>query len=100
LGVPACARPRDADLRKQALAPLLAVVAALCLAPAVRADIVDFDPTQDTVPQILEPDELALVQQAMSADIVYMLSDVSPGGRYVMAYGGSGYGFLDLVSPT
>lgn len=83
--------------RRLALAALLLVLLAL-LAPAgsVRAEVIEFDPETDPVPEILAPEDRALLEQARDAGLVYMLTDPSPGMRYVMAYVDGEMGFVDL----
>jgi len=85
------------------LAVLLAIVAVL-LGPATpaRAEIIDFDPATDEVPDLLEPDDLELLDALTSDGFVYILAEPSPTGRYLYAVliGAEAFqaGFLDLTT--
>ena len=94
------ALPWPARLMRRAL-PLVAAVAmaVTCFSPPIAlAAVIDYDPGTQPAPEILDPDGLALLDQAMAADLVYLLSPISPDGGYVFAYVDGEVGFIALPS--
>ncbi len=81
---------------------LLALITSLALLPlhSARAEIIDFDPTADEVPEILEADELAKLEALTGTGIVYFMMEPSPDGRYAFAYIDGQQGVLDTESGT
>lgn len=74
----------------------LALLGAGLAAPIARAEIIDFDPAADPVPEILSPEDMARYGLLSQANIVYFFAPPSPGGEWVYAYYGSGVGFVNL----
>lgn len=77
-----------------ALAAALSLMALIAL-PAF-AEIIDFDPFVDEVPGILDPEERAKIEALMDMEFVFLYTEPSPAGRYVLAYVGGDTSVLDL----
>lgn len=89
------------DTRRSTLVAALtaAILCAGFLAPSVaRAEIIDYDPATDTVPEILDPADMARYQTLSGARFLYMISPPSPDGKAVLAYHGQGVDFINLQS--
>jgi len=72
-------------MRKKRWLPFaLALVAALLATSSASADIIDFDPAQDEVPEILTEAELDLYGDLRSSQRPGISSSASPDGRYVL----------------
>lgn len=81
--------------RAVALAALTLVVARAGIA---RAEIVDFNPATDTVPDLLSPEERSLLETAMTVDVPYFLTEPNPGGTLSLAFVQQEPVFVDLAS--
>ncbi|MFN8424128.1 MAG: prolyl oligopeptidase family serine peptidase, partial [Anaerolineae bacterium] len=83
--------------RSWILAPAFAVLAlATARALPVSAEIIDFDPAADTVPEILTPDDRGVLHTAMTIDFPYFLSEPNPGGTLSLAFVQTEPVFIDL----
>lgn len=83
------------------LAVSLAVAAAAVLPSAARAEIIDYDPAVDQVPQILTDEEIAKYNQLRSITRPSVSTTISPDGRYVLVTNpalGQGTRRLDTVT--
>ncbi len=75
----------------------LALLAPVLAAPtAAHAEIIDFNPATDEVPEILEPAELARYEALSGDRFIYMYTSPNPGGTSVLAYHGQGVDFVNL----
>jgi len=83
---------------------LLGIATALLLAAqpsgSAFADIIDFDPRTDGVPDILTPDELTKYDQLRGGLFRPSVSTVSPDGRYVIVTVPEGPRILEVGSQT
>jgi len=77
---------------------VVAALAAILLATAgpAWAEIIDFDPAIDDVPEILDADDMDRYELLTSAGFTWMQSTPNPAGTRVLAYTPAGQGFLDL----
>ncbi len=83
------------------LAMSLVVAAAAVLPSAARAEIIDYDPASDQVPQILTEEELAKYNQLRSITRPSVSTTISPDGRYVLVTNpaqGQGTRLLDTTT--
>lgn len=76
------------------IAALLALV--LVPAGAAHADIIDFDPANDPVPEILDAEEMAKIQALSNSDWVYFFAPPNASGSHAYAYVAGATGILDL----
>lgn len=63
---------------------------------AAHADIIDFDPTTDTVPEVLGAADRALLEAFQGAEFPGLAGRPSPDGAYALAYGAEGFLLRDL----
>lgn len=85
-------------MRRTMLAALgLAALLAIGLPGLARAEIIDFNPAQDTVPEILTPEELARYNQLRQISRPSVASSASPDGRYVLV---NAQGALQVLDTT
>lgn len=86
--------------RKQIwLAALVAVaLASIGAASPAHAEIIDFNPAVDDVPEILQPDEIELLDQAASSEFLALLAVPNPSGEYLYASRGDARGAIELLT--
>ncbi|MEO8084236.1 MAG: prolyl oligopeptidase family serine peptidase [Ardenticatenales bacterium] len=91
------ARPRRSLALRLAVASALLALAGARALPAY-AEIIDFDPAADVVPDLVTPDERSLLSTATTIDYPYFLSEPNPGGTLSLAFVQTEPVFIDLAN--
>lgn len=76
------------------------LIASLVVSRPAYADIIDFDPRTDGVPDLLSPDELAKYDQLRGGVFRPSVSTVSPDGKFAIVNVQSGTKMLDVGAET
>ncbi len=79
-------------------AALAALALGVARAGVARAEIVDFNPSTDTVPELLSPDERSLLETATTIDVPFFLTEPNPGGTLSLAFIQQEPVFIDLAT--
>jgi len=78
----------------------LALALAVLSPAAARAEIIDFDPAADAVPEILPPDEISRYNQLVAGISRPSVSSLGPDGRYAIVAGIAGQQGTRILDTT